>query len=421
MINLNSIPRSPGIYIMRDSSAGIVYIGKAVDLRKRVSSYFTARKDFDPKITVLQSVVRAIDYIITDSEKESLVLEQRLIKQYQPKFNVMYRDDKSYPYLKISVSPVSEKFYNVTLVRLPKKNISTVHNMKSNKMLKQDYYYGPFPEISHIKRLLKWMRKSFFIDVSNSGTRQNKQFLSELNLFFSGKYEQLKHIWQKNMAELSRKQQYEQASVLRDNIIALDNLFQHVRLHKIEQSDLVEHVTVTRALSELKEKLLLTEVPLIIEAFDISNTAGSDPVGSMVRFSNGIPDKTNYRRYKIKTVTGIDDFSMISEIVYRRYARLLNDRSHLPDLVLIDGGKGQLSAAIESFDKLGIKKTSVISIAKQEEEIFKPEKWGSTKINPEPIRLEKESPALHLIQQIRDESHRFAITYHRLRRTKRFL
>jgi excinuclease ABC subunit C len=363
--------------------------------------------------------VKTIDYIITGTEKESLVLENRLIKNYQPKFNVMWRDDKSYPYLKIS--PVPGGYPQINLVRLPKHKVPPIRNFSVNRPVKTDMYYGPFPQIYHLKKLMTWLRKLFFIGMTGSTDEESTRFMTELSMFFNGRYDALKTGWEHKMKSLSDSMQYEAAALVRDNIYALDNLYNRVRLNKINRDEITEKITASRSLSDLKEKLGLPIVPVMIEAFDISNTAGTDPVGSMVRFTNGTPDKTNYRRYKIKTVTGIDDFSMLAETVSRRYSRLMKESTHMPGLVIIDGGKGQLSSALSVFNKLKIRTVPVISLAKKQEEIYLPEKWGAAKIRPEPVTLPPDSPALRLVQHIRDEAHRFAIRYHRLRRKKSFI
>lgn len=437
---IKGMPSSPGVYLMKDASGKIIYIGKAKDLKKRVASYF--RSDVEPKVVAIISSLRHIDYLLASSEREALLIERQLINRLQPYFNSMWRDDKSYPYLKLTVK---EDFPRLVLTR---------------KLIKDgSEYFGAYPHVFQIKKLVKWLQRMFkFRPCSLSFTEKElpkeekvrsclyyhtqrcaapclgkisskdyKEQIKGLSLFLRGRYRQLEKSWQKEMAEASKHMDYEKAADLRDRLTAIQSMDEKVTVSQIGPEDLPRSLDFTAKLEELKEVLGLSKWPITIEGFDISNISGTESVGSMVRFLNGQPDKNNYRKYKIKTVAGINDFSMIKEVVYRRYRPFdsaqggpkttrvkgghLKDRKiPLPDLVLIDGGKGQLSAALEALNSLRLK-LPVVSLAKKEEEIFIPQ--GKT-----PIKLPRDSKALQLLQSIRDEAHRFAVSFHHLRRRK---
>ena len=417
------MPSSPGVYLMKDASGKIIYIGKAKDLKKRVASYF--RSDVEPKVVAIISSLRHIDYILASSEREALLIERQLINSFQPYFNSMWRDDKSYPYLKLTAK---EDFPRLVLTR---------------KLVKDgSEYFGAYPHVFQIKKLLKWLQKMFrFRPCSLSfsekeppkeqkvksclyyhtkrcdapclgriSSKDYKEQIKGLSLFLRGKYRQLEKTWQKEMAEASRQMNYEKAADLRDRLTAIQSMDERVTVREIGPEDLPRSLDFTAKLEELKIVLGLSKWPITIEGFDISNISGTESVGSMVRFLNGQPDKNNYRKYKIKTVSGINDFSMTKEVVYRRYRFLREKKELLPDLVLIDGGKGQLSAALEAINSLRLK-IPVVSLAKKEEEIFIPGSKNS-------LKLQRDSKALQLLQSIRDEAHRFAVSFHHLRRKK---
>ena len=444
-MNLDHIPHHPGVYLMRDRTGKILYIGKAKDLRRRVSSYF--RRDLGhPRLVILLSAVRRIDYIPARSEREALLFERRLIHDVQPVYNVEWRDDKTYPSVKLT----KEDYPRLVLTRKIEKDGGT--------------YFGPFPEASSVKKLLRALRRRKILPlrpcrfdfreadiVSPGGLEKSRPRLyrkvksclylhtgecpapcvgkvsrsaygkmaGDARLFFSGKNLPLASKWRREMERLSRKLDYEGAADLRDRLKAVRQIAETVRIEPVDIGSVESRTKPTRALGLLREALGLPSVPRRIEGFDISNIQGSEPVASLVSFEWGLPDRSAYRKFRIKSVAGQDDFAMMAEAVGRRYGRLCREKGEIPDLVLVDGGKGQLSAALRSlrdvdFRSAGLRAPSLASLAKRDEEVFIPGR-------EEPIRLGKDSPALHVLQRVRDEAHRFAVTYHRLRRKKTLL
>lgn len=426
---LPNLPHSPGVYLMRDSAANIIYIGKARDLKKRVASYFVSAKAKDSKTLSLVGVIRHVDYVPTASEREALVLERRLISRYQPTFNVMWKDDKSYPYV---VLTMAEDFPRLTLTREKKRDGSL--------------YFGPYPNVTQVRQLLKWAwRKKLFplrpcrLDIAEGkpypyekvksclylhtsecpapclgkiSSHHYKKIAERARWFFSGQKEKMIRHWEVEMKKLSKKTQFEEAARVRDRIDTLRHMSERVTFREMTASMLEERVRESRAVQELMHVLHLTKPPQRIECFDISHIQGVEKVASMVSFDRGRPDKSQYRKFIVRTVTGIDDFRSMAEVVGRRYRRLKAEGKPFPDLVLIDGGKGQLSSAMEAIQALSINGLPLAALAKREEEIFLPNRSKS-------IRLPGNSPALLLLRFIRDEAHRFAIRFHRLRRKKR--
>jgi excinuclease ABC subunit C len=424
-IDISCLPNSPGVYIMRDSAANIIYIGKARALKKRVASYF--KNTPDVKTLGILSSLRHIDFVLCESERDALVFERRLINRYKPFYNSMWKDDKSYPYLKLSLN---EDFPRLILTR--------------RKLKDGGEYFGPYPQVIPIKKLQWWLTKMFRLRlcrlelgvkhlpkiskvksclylhtgkcpgpcVGKISLEDYNKNVKEVNLFLKAKFLELKDVWEKEMRAASNNREYEKAADLRDRLGALEQMQEKVVIREIQKEDLALSLKSTNALKELKDELKLPKWPLVIEGFDISNISGALAVGSMVRFSNGQPDQSGYRKFRIKTVAGPDDFAMLKEVIYRRYKRMLDEKGKLPDLILVDGGKGQLSAAVEILYKLGLKKTPIVSIAKKEEELFTP---GT----PPGLKLPKDSVALRLLQRVRDEAHRFGLSYHHTLRKKK--
>jgi excinuclease ABC subunit C len=431
-MDLSAIPHAPGVYLMRDRSGLILYVGKARDLAKRVSSYFAASRDHTAKIAALVSSIHHVDYLPAASEREALIMERSIIRRLQPHFNTMWKDDKSYPYLKLTWK---EDFPRLFLTR---------------KVIRDgSKYFGPYPNVGQVRQLLRYLWKQHlfplrpcryeFSEKEPLPLQKAKQCLyyhtkecpapcvqritkndyrllaREAELFLRGNFKPLIETWQKEMKEASSVQNYERAGQLRDNLTALEHMEERVTVRQIELSDVLDRVDRSRAITDLQKALDLKRPPIRIECFDISHIQGVETVASMVAFERGEPKKSDYRKFKIKTVRGIDDFASMAEVVGRRYRRLKAEKKTLPDLVLIDGGKGQLSAAYAVLTTiLGKSSPPVASLAKEDEELFLPE-------ISESIRLPKDSSALHLVQRVRDEAHRFAITFHRQRRAKRFL
>jgi excinuclease ABC subunit C len=243
-------------------------------------------------------------------------------------------------------------------------------------------------------------------------SKEYKAKIKGIELFLNGKFKKLEDEWEAQMFNLSENMRYEEAKEVRDRLYALQNMSERVMISEITQDDINQSVQRADSINELKNVLGLKCQPALIEGFDNSNTQGTNAVASMVRFQNGIADKKNYRRFKIKTVVGADDFASMYEVVYRRYSSLIRKNEKLPDLILIDGGKGQLGAAASALEELQIQ-IPIISLAKKNEELFLPDKDKA-------LVLSKYSEALKLLQSVRDESHRFAVNYHRKLRAKEF-
>lgn len=421
-----NIPHLPGVYIMRDSAANIIYIGKAKDLKNRISSYF--HSDTDSKAFSIISAMKTINYILCSSEREAFLVERQLIKKVQPYFNAMWKDDKTYPYIKLTVN---EDFPRLVMTR---------------KVIKDGaLYFGPYPQLTYIKKLILWLNKIFKIRpckinfseqdlpklekvksclyyhtglcfgpcMGKICSGEYKNNLKEVETFFNGKLKKLADTWQKEMLELSNKQEYEKAKEIRDRLFAIQSISQRVAIREISIEDINQYVSKTDSLQELKQVLKLHKLPAVMECFDISNTSGTNPVASMVRFVNAKPDKAGYRKFKIKTVHQINDFAMIKEAVFRRYSGIIRRNEQFPDLIVIDGGKIQLAYAQSALEEIGIY-IPMISLAKQEEEIFMVGKDKS-------VKLPRNSLGLRLLQSIRDEAHRFAITFHKQLRAKDFI
>lgn len=418
------LPHKTGVYIMRDAGGEILYIGKAVDLAKRVAQYFNPNKE-DVKNQSLAPLIRRIDYILCQSERESLLLERRLINENQPFFNVMWKDGKTYPYLKLSLG---EDFPRLFTTR--------------RKLRDGGLYFGPFPRVGPVRSLLRylWRRRMFplrpcafdFSELKPLDPRKIKACLyyhthecpapcagkiakadyraiaERAALFFKGRYKDLKSEFERDMKAASAALDYEKAAQLRDNMLALGLMGERVRA--VEADDVGGHLAATRSVTDLQKALGLATPPVHIECFDISHFQGHQTVASMTCFIGGRPHRDHYRRFKIRDVSGIDDFKSMREAVYRRYRRLQAEKARLPDLVLIDGGKGQLGAAQDALTDLKLK-LPLASLAKRIEEVFLPARADS-------VLLPIGSPALSLLQRLRDEAHRFGVTYHRLLRDK---
>jgi len=400
---LTSLPNNPGVYIFKTGKGKVLYVGKALFLKKRVNSYFR-NVPLSGKIAQLICEIKKIDYIPTSNEAEALLLENSLIKHYNPKYNVMYRDDKSYPFLEVT----NRKF--------PRINITRKKNNKSS------LYLGPFTNVKLLKEALIYLRRiipfrtcknlpkkaclDYDINLCPAPCEEKitkteyLKLIRNIKMYLQGKKAKLIKVLEQEMHHLSKKRKYEEALVVRDRIKALTRITSEVGLSP--DIDI---------LYRIKKSLKLSNLPDYIEAFDISNISGNQAVGSMVAFKKAYPYKNGYRRFKIKNILSLDDYKMIEEVLTRRYLRVLANRKKLPDLIVIDGGKGHLNVAVRSLKELGIDSIDIIAIAKRFDFIYYKSKntIREYKLDPDELKI---------IQHIRDESHRFAKTYHHVLRNK---
>ncbi|MCM8787226.1 MAG: excinuclease ABC subunit UvrC [Candidatus Omnitrophica bacterium] len=389
---IKSIPDTFGVYIMKDKNGEVIYVGKATSLRKRVNSYFS--KPISLKVTSMIKNVADIEYIVCNSEEQALILEAALIKERKPRYNIALRDDKSYPYVEIT----NEEFPRIFISR-PKR--------QTNNLL-----FGPYPKAKLLKAALRLIRGIFgyrscknlpknaclFYHINlcpapcikKISATDYKDIVENIIKILKGERKELLEKLEEKMKILAERKEFEEAQRLRDKIFALHNLYQGLNFK--------------HQLLALKELLSLERIPLTIEAIDISSLMGNYMAGSVVTFKDGMPDKSNYRRFRIKGVTKIDDYAAIAEVVRRRYTRLLRENKKLPDLVIIDGGKGHLETAKKELNNLALS-IPIIAISKNEEKI-----WLLNK--EEPLTIVKSHPGLQLIQRLRDEAHRFAHKYH---------
>ena len=532
-IQLQTLPDTAGVYQFIDAKDTILYIGKAKNLKKRVRSYFNKEHEYG-KTNVLVKKIRAIKHIVVASETDALLLENNLIKKYQPRYNVLLKDDKSYPWICIK----KERFPRVFSTRRVIKDGSE--------------YFGPYTSIKTVYTLLDLIKGLFSLRTCNydlaedkianqkykvclefhlgncKGACEGKEFeadylqnLASVREILKGNFKNSLSVFKNQMKTLSADLKFEEAQVLKEKISILENYqskstivnpkisdvevysivsderyayvnflqVSHgaiIRAHTVElkkkldepdpellslaiteirhrfklqsdeiyvpfKVDLSTNLKVTipklgdkkhlldlslrnakyqrleqlkqikitdpdrhtkRIMNQMKSDLRLDKAPTHIECFDNSNIQGTHPVAACVVFKNGKPSKKEYRHFNIKTVEGPDDFASMTEVVYRRYKRLLDEGQPLPQLIIIDGGKGQLSAALKSLDELGLReKIAIIGIAKRLEELFYPN-------DPIPLYLDKKSETLKIIQQLRNEAHRFGIEHHRNRRSK---
>ena len=539
---LDHLPRAPGVYLMRDSGGKIIYIGKAKSLRNRVRSYFTPRAfDGRGQFMALVSNVREVEYIVTDSDREALILESNLVKEHKPRYNITLKDDKKYPYIKVTAEP----FPRIIITRDLEKD--------------GGQYLGPYTNVKAMRNVLNLMHKLFRVRscdyaLPNKNVRlcidyeigrcdgpcedlissaNYKKLIGEAVMFLTGRRTRVARIMREEMERASEELRFEDAAIFRDRLDALERVTNRQKMMSQDQSDwdliaiareddeacgvvmeiregrligrqhyfvggvldapesevrssfvrlfyltasfvprevyvsgsvddqetiqewLDERAggTVTikvpqrgdkaqlmkmaqsnaglllterrlkrenrkqqvpASVSSLQRDLRLESAPRRVEAMDISNIQGRDPVASVVCFVDGRPSKKNYRHYKITGIEGPNDFAMMHQVVTRRFRRLKEEGQPFPDLLLIDGGKGQLSSAVSALRSLGIEDQPVIGLAKRLEEVFVP---GVS----EPQNIPKVSSSLKLLQALRDESHRFAVSFHRQVRKKRTL
>lgn len=543
---LDSLPTEPGVYQFKNAEGKVIYVGKAQNLRSRVRQYFQKSRAADPKLDVMVEKIADVELIVTNSEVEALILEANLIKKFKPRYNVVLKDDKSYPYIVITNEPFPRVFVTRRIVRDGSR------------------YFGPYADVKTMRFALKTVRDIFMIrscnyDLTEESIKKGKfkicldyhikkcegpceglvsqehyrTMIDHVASVLKGKTGVVVEALEQEMQRYAEEMRYEDAARVRDRIRALkvytekqrvvdvklvdrdilavamknddaagvifrvregklvgsrhfymgnvegkseedlvENLIERyyleeddlpaeilvplelpseallrswlesrrgdtVKLESPKSGDkakliamarnnaqfLVDELEIQRmkrgefiphSVKALQRDLRLSAPPRIIECFDISNIQGSDAVASMVVFEDAKPKKSEYRHFRIRTVRGPDDFASMREVVQRRYTRLQQEGAPLPDLIMVDGGKGQLSSAVEVLSQLGISNIPMIGLAKRLEEVFVP---GSS----EPLTLPRTSSGLRLLQQIRDEAHRFAITYHRTLRSRRIL
>ena len=396
------MPDASGVYLMKDTAGRVIYVGKAKSLKKRLSNYFG--RSLDTKTMMLMSHVSGIEYKLTPTESLALLLEASLIHKYEPKYNVSLRDDKSFPLVKIT----NEEFPVVCITRKKEDDGAA--------------YFGPYTSAWLLKEALKIIRKRFpyrsckqmphkaciyyRIGLSPApciGKITKKEYartIKNIALILEGKTELLIKKLLVEMKLQAKARAFEKAAKIRDQVNALSAISQNYA-----------GLPNQGELEDLKNLLRLKRLPARIEGFDISNISGKEACGSMVSFYRGLADKNNYRRFRIKTVSSIDDYGMLAEVVSRRYARLAAEKLPLPDLILIDGGRAHLLTALREISRLGLN-IPLASIAKEEEHIYAQGK-------PKPIKLTQDTPALNLLRRIRDEAHRFAVAYHHILRRKK--
>jgi excinuclease ABC subunit C len=442
---LGVLPHKPGIYLMKDRFGTVIYVGKARDLRKRVSQYFhpSRRLGWDLKFNALVEAIHDFDIHVVRSEPEAFLLEGKLIKEFHPRYNISFRDDKRFLMLKVNLN---DPIPNFTFTRLKKDDGAR--------------YFGPFSNSGALRNTLALVRRQFnlrgcrvftpgaadykhclyahlkYCTAPCIGNVTREQYLEQVNAacdFIAGQCHEMKEQLELEMKKAAGAQDYEKAAGLRDLIADLKETTKKERKFERVPYTLPLAIDPQRDLVELAKALDLPASPQRIEGFDISNISGTFAVASLVSFKHGRPDRVNYRRFKIKTVEGQDDFASMAEVVRRRYARLLKESGSrvrenadgstalsqarlrglpFPNLILIDGGKGQLNAACAELKKLGLGKIPIIGLAKEFEEIFR---LGESK----PLRLGLDHPAVKLLQRIRDECHRVANSYNAQLRIKR--
>ncbi|MFN3151849.1 excinuclease ABC subunit UvrC [Bremerella sp.] len=422
---VRKFPTTSGVYIFKDDKGRVIYVGKAKNLRSRASSYFLAEAAVDQRTGYWVNEIADADYLETESEVDALLAESRLIKDVQPKYNKEQKDDKTFPYLMITQR---EDFPRVEFTREPKDKNAKLYGPFASagalrgaiQVLQRIFKFRTCDlDIDETDERWKWFRPCLLASIDQCTAPCNLRISKEeyrkdirrLQMFLEGNRTRLVKQLQDEMQEASKNLEFEKAAKLRDEITMLERLDERGELETHAQPE-VFYVDPKKGLAGLRKVLGLAETPRTIEGVDIAHLGGSDTVASLVQFLDGLPFKPGYRRYKIRGVDGVDDFRSIHEVVARRFKRLSDTSEVFPDILLIDGGKGQLNAAMAAFRDLKIEPPTVISLAKREEEVYRP---GQS----EPIRLSRHSFALRLLQYVRDESHRFAQHYHHLLRDKR--
>lgn len=421
---VREFPRAPGVYLFKDTAGVTIYVGKAKHLRSRAGSYFLigARQERRTADWVLD--IADADYIECESDVDALLMEARLIKDIQPKHNKELKDDKTFPYLMITKG---EDFPRVEVTRQPPDRgvrlfgpfASAGALRGAMQVLQRIFKFRTCSlDIEENDERWRWFRPCLLASIQQCtapcnlriGKEEYKHDIQRLIMFLEGNKKKLLKELREEMQAAAKEKLFEQAARLRDEIKMLESLDRRGDIDVHAQPE-VFYIDPKKGLAGLKKALKLADAPRTIEGMDIAHLGGGETVASVVQFLDGLPFKPGYRRYKINGVKGIDDFRSLHEVVSRRYRKLVDTDEPFPDLLLIDGGKGQLSAALAAFRDQNIDPPAILSLAKQEEEIFLP---GES----EPLKLSKHSFALRLLQYVRDEAHRFAQHYHHQLRRK---
>ena len=421
---VREFPQTSGVYLMKDSVGRVIYVGKAKNLRARAGSYFLKAAAEDRRTADLVREIADIDLLEAESEVDALLVEARLIKDVRPKYNVDLKDDKTFPYLEIFVR---EDFPRVEFTREPKQRGTKLYGPFAGagslrgaiQVLQKIFKFRTCSlEIDEGDEKWRWFRPCLLASIDQCTAPCNLQISKEeyrrdiqrLRMFLEGKKQKLLREMRKEMDEASSELKFEVAARLRDEIHMLETLDERGELDTHVQPE-VFHIDPKKGMTGLRKVLKLERQPRAIEGVDIAHLGGGETVASLVRFIDGLPFKPGYKRFKIRGVKGNDDFASIREVVARRFRRLDEEEEIFPDLLLIDGGAGQLSAALSAFRDMKIEPPAVVALAKRDEELYLP---GCT----EPLRLSRHAYALRLLQYVRDEAHRFAQHYHHILRRK---
>lgn len=437
---LAELPKSPGVYFHKNAAGEIIYVGKAAVLKNRVRQYFQKSRARDAKTDALVAEIADTDWMVVDSEIEALFLEAEMIRRYLPRYNILLRDDKSDLYVRIDMQ---NSYPSVTLTRRPIDDGAV--------------YYGPFLNGVALRRALKYLRKIFPYSIHTTlpsraclqyhlglcpgpetgklDSAAYKASLRKLTLYLQGKRVQLVKSLDKEMRQLAKRHEFEAAAHVRNQLFALKSLNKQIIFSDKEFLDLSKD----HALYEMVELFGLQQAPRRIEGYDISHMSGTDTVASMVVFTNGVPDKGAYRKFKMR-IPGNDDFAHMREVINRRFAEDNVKKWGMPDILLIDGGKGQLGAALMALDERG-QSVPAFGLAKQYERIVLRKsalegRGSNLTLNREmllklngvvvdesdeffALQLPESTNIVKLLQRIRDESHRFAVSYHSVLKAKR--
>ena len=421
---VRQFPTTSGVYLMKDAAGRVIYVGKAVNLRSRAASYFTVAAGIDRRTAELVREIRDIDFIATDSEVDALLMEARLVKDIQPPFNQELKDDKTFPYLELTLR---EDFPRVEFTRKPQPRGTKLYGPFTNAkklrgaiaVLQKIFRFRTCSlDIEEQDERWRWFRPCLLHSINQCTAPCNLRISKEdyrrdierLKLFLDGKKQKLLDEMREEMEQASRDLKFEKAGRIRDQLKLLENLSLRGNLNDHVPPE-VFFIDPRKGLAGLQKVFKLPAVPRRIEGVDIAHLAGGETVASLVQFIDGLPFKHGYKRFKIRSIEGVDDFASIREVVGRRMSRLAREQEPFPDILLVDGGIGQLNAALEAMRAVGVSPPFTISLAKQQEEVYVPGESG-------PRRLSRHSYALRLLQYVRDEAHRFAQRYHHLLRRK---